>query len=94
LIRADGTGLKRLTHLRCRDAHSTWSPDGEWIAFSSGRTGFKDETALHQHNPQSYGEITVMRPDGSEMIGLTDIPWEDATPRWAPLKVKWPHGTA
>jgi Tol biopolymer transport system component len=88
LIRPDGTGLKRLTHLPGNDGHSTWSPDGEWIAFSSGRAGFKDETALHPHNPQSYGEITVMRADGSEVTALTDNPWEDATPRWAPLKRK------
>jgi Tol biopolymer transport system component len=88
VIRPDGTGLKRLTHLPGNDAHSTWSPDGEWIAFSSGRAGFKDEVALHPHNPQSYGEITVMRADGSEITALTDNPWEDATPRWAPLRRK------
>lgn len=86
IIHPDGTGLKRLTHLPGIDAHSTWSPDGEWIAFSSGRAGFKDEAALHPHNPQSYGEITVMRADGSELTALTDNPWEDATPRWAPLR--------
>ena len=86
VIRPDGTGLKRLTHLPGNDAHSTWSPDGEWIAFSSGRAGFKDEVALHPHNPQSYGEITVMRADGSEITALTDNPWEDATPRWVPLE--------
>jgi TolB protein len=88
LIHPDGTGLKRLTRLPGNDAHSTWSPDGEWIAFSSGRAGFKDEMALHPHNPQSYGEITVMRADGSEITALTDNPWEDATPRWAPLHKK------
>ena len=41
---------------------------------------------LHPHNPQSYGEITVMRADGSEITALTDNPWEDATPRWARSK--------
>jgi hypothetical protein len=46
--------------------------------------GFKDEMPLHPHNPQSYGEIVVMRADGSEITALTDNPWEDATPRWAP----------
>ncbi len=86
VIRPDGTGLKRLTHLPGNDAHSSWSPDGKWIAFSSGRAGFKDEMALHPHNPQSYGEIVVMRPDGSELTSLTDNPWEEATPRWAPLE--------
>jgi hypothetical protein len=60
----------------------------DWIAFSSGRAGFKDEAALHPHNPQSYGEITVIRADGSEITALTDNPWEDSTPRWAPLKRK------
>lgn len=85
-IRPDGTGVQRLTRLPGNDAHSSWSPDGRWIAFSSGRAGFKDEMALHPHNPQSYGEIVVMRPDGSELTPLTDNPWEDATPRWAPLE--------
>jgi hypothetical protein len=29
-----------------------------------------------------------MRADGSELTALTDNPWEDATPRWAPLRNK------
>ena len=88
LVRPDGTGMKRLTHLPGNDAHASWSPDAEWIAFSSGRADFKDETALHPHNPQSYGEITVMRADGSQITALTDNPWEDATPRFAPLRAR------
>jgi Tol biopolymer transport system component len=84
-IKVDGTGLRRVTRLPGNDAHSSWSPDGRWIAFATGATGFKDEMALHPHNPQSYGEIAVIRPDGSDLRMLTDNPWEDATPRWAPL---------
>jgi TolB protein len=84
-IHPDGTGLRRITHIPGNDAHSSWSPDGEWLAFATGAAGFKDEMALHPHNPQSYGEVAVIRPDGSDFHILTDNPWEDATPRWAPL---------
>jgi Tol biopolymer transport system component len=83
-IHPDGTGLRRVTHIPGNDAHSSWSPDGKWLAFATGKTGFKDEMALHPHNPQSYGEIAVIRPDGSDLQLLTDNPWEDSTPRWAP----------
>ncbi|HEY4213770.1 MAG TPA: hypothetical protein VGM84_20010 [Steroidobacteraceae bacterium] len=85
-IHPDGTGLRRITHIPGNDAHSSWSPDGKWLAFATGANGFKDEMALHPHNPQSYGEVAVMRPDGSDLRVLTDNPWEDATPRWAPMR--------
>jgi TolB protein len=64
------------------DAHASWSPDGEWIAFASGRRGFNDEAPLHPHNGQPYGEIYVMRADGSDVRMLTDSPFETATPTW------------
>jgi TolB protein len=83
-IRPDGSGLQRLTTDPGNDAHSTWSPDGQWIAFASGQGGFKDEMPLHAVNPQSYGEICVMRRDGSDVRCLTDNPFEDATPSWLP----------
>jgi len=83
-IRPDGTGLRRITRIPGNDAHPSWSPDGAWIAFATGTKGFRDEMALHPHNPQSYGDIAVIRADGSDLRVLTDNPWEDATPRWAP----------
>jgi Tol biopolymer transport system component len=84
-IHPDGTAVRRITHIPGNDAHSSWSPDGKWLVFATGRDGFKDEMALQPHNPQSYGEIAVMRPDGSDLRILTDNPWEDSTPRWAPM---------
>ena len=84
-IKPNGSGLKRLTTDPGNDAHSVWSPDGKWIAFSSGRTGFKDESALHPYNPQPYGEMCVMRADGSDVRVLTDNQYEEATPAWMPL---------
>jgi TolB protein len=83
-IRPDGTNLKRLTNVAGSNAHSAWSPDGAWIVFSSGRKGFKDEMALYEGVPQPYGEIFVMRADGSDVRQLTDNKWEDASAGWAP----------
>jgi Tol biopolymer transport system component len=85
-IRTDGTGLLRLTHTPGNDAHNAWSHDGEWIAFTSARGGFKDESALHPHNPQPYGDLYVMRPDGSDVRMLTDDQFEEGTPGWVPAK--------
>lgn len=85
-IKPDGTNIRRLTNSPGNDAHLSWSPDGEWIAFTSARGGFKDESALHPYNPQPYGEIYVMRADGSDVRMLTDNQYEDGTPSWIPLR--------
>lgn len=82
-IRPDGTSLKRLTSTHGNDAHEAWSPDGEYIVFASSRMGFKDE-AMYTDAPQPYGEIFVMRYDGSGVEQLTDNQWEDGTPAWQP----------
>jgi TolB protein len=85
-IRADGTKLTRLTHSPGNDAHNSWSPDGRWIAFTSARGGFKDEAVLHPANPQPYGDIYVMRADGTDVRQLTDEPFEKGTPNWVPVR--------
>ena len=82
-IRPDGTGLKRLTHSRGNDAHQAWSPDGEQIVVASSRMGFKDE-GVYTDAPQPYGELFVMRFDGTNVRQLTDNQWEDGTPAWRP----------
>ena len=82
-IKPDGTGLKQLTHSRGNDAHMAWSPDGEYIVFASSRMGFKDEV-IYTDAPQPYGEIFVMRFDGSDVRQLTDNQWEEGTPAWQP----------
>lgn len=82
-IRPDGSGLKRLTFSPGNEGHCAWSPDGEWILFSSARMGFKDEVA-YGDSPQPYGEVFVMRYDGTGVKQLTDNQWEDAGPAWLP----------
>jgi TolB protein len=72
VINADGTGLQDLTFDSTTDDGSpTWSPDGEWIAFISS-------------NPESYGDIWVIRPDGSGLAQLTNSPEWEYRPVWSP----------
>jgi TolB protein len=86
-IKPDGTQLQRLTRLPGPDAHPSFSPDGEWIAFATGSRGFKDEAiglVIGALPPQfqAYGEIVVMRADGSDLHVLTDDAIEQGTPVW------------
>ena len=84
-IKPDGTGVKRLTFSRGSDAHQGWSPDGEHVVFASSRMGFKDE-GVYTDSPQPYGEIFVMRYDGTHVEQLTDNQWEEGTPAWRPRR--------
>jgi Tol biopolymer transport system component len=82
-VKPDGTGVRRLTSSPGNDAHQGWSPDGEEIVFASSRMGFKDEV-IYTDAPQPYGELFVMRYDGTNLRQLTDNQWEDGTPAWQP----------
>ena len=84
-IRPDGTGLKQLTDMHGVNAHLAWSPDGERLLFCSSRMGFKDEVVLIGA-PQPYGEVFVMRYDGTQVEQLTDNQWEEGGPAWQPHK--------
>jgi Tol biopolymer transport system component len=82
-IRPDGSGLTQLSNTHGNDAHLAWSPDGEHLLFATSRMGFKDE-ALYTDAPQPYGEIFVMRADGTQVQQLTDDQWEEGGPAWLP----------
>ena len=82
-IKPDGSGLNKLTNSHGNDAHQAWSPDGEHIVLASSRMGYKDE-GVYTDAPQPYGELFVMRYDGSDVRQLTDNQWEDGTPAWRP----------
>ncbi len=86
-IHPDGTGEKQLTHIRGNHAHLAWLPDGEHLLFTTSMKGFKDE-ATYTGAPQPYGEIFMMRADGTDLQQLTDDQWEEGGPAWLPQAKK------
>lgn len=92
-IQPDGKNVTQLTYTRGNDTHASWSPDGERIVFTSSRMGFKDE-ALYTGAAQPYGEIFVMKYDGTQVEQLTDNQWEDGGPAWQPHKTNPNAATA
>lgn len=66
-----GTPLHRLTDDVAQDIVPRWSPDGQWIAFLSDRSG-------------KY-EIWKVRPDGSGLAQMTHEPEREViAPVWSP----------
>jgi Tol biopolymer transport system component len=82
----EGTGdLTRLTTARGYDAEAAYSPDGQWIVFSSMRNAYNRELneAEHQQlelDPSYFAEIYIMRSDGSEQRRLTSVAGYDGGP--------------
>ena len=69
---ADGTGARRLTTTRAVDTAPCWSPTGQEIAFTSGRTG----------TPQLY----IMSSDGLNVRRLTTVGNYNDACAWNPAR--------
>ena len=77
LINADGTNPINLTQSVERpDGHSSWSPDGNQIVFTS--------TKLFNGNALFNSDIFLMDADGDNPINLTNHEAQDQTPDWSP----------
>ena len=70
---ADGGNQQRLTENRKNDWFPVWSPDSNWIAFSSDRKGDFENF-----------EIYVMDADGGNQQRLTENREYDWSPSWSP----------
>jgi Tol biopolymer transport system component len=68
-----------------QNAHAHFSPDGEWVIYTTENYGINDEQALIQpiiFSPQMYGEIVALNLKTKERIRLTHNKWEEGTPLW------------
>lgn len=86
-LNTDGTwsDAKQLTVDKGQDAHPHFSPDGEWIIYTSEEGGISDEEPLVQpviFGPQQYGELYAIYLGSGKKIRLTHNKWEDGAPLW------------
>ena len=89
LIRPDGTGLRKLIGGGGRNNHPHFSPNGKWIVFTSQRAGYSAEEVSLPSQPQPYGDLFVVRTDGTGLLRLTHNGSEEGTPAWAsPTTIK------
>ncbi|MEO8168212.1 MAG: S9 family peptidase, partial [bacterium] len=70
IVPAGGGSAQQLTNHPAQDRHPAWSPDGQWIAFESTRSG--------------ESQIWLMRPDGRDQRQFTSVSTEASTPVWSP----------
>jgi Tol biopolymer transport system component len=91
-VRSAQTGtLRRLTNRRGYDAEASYSPDGQWIVFSSTRDAYDRELSAAEQkqlaaDPSYFGEIYIMRADadGSGVRRLTSVTGYDGGPFFSP----------
>ncbi len=88
--------LKRLTNVRGYDAEGGYSPDGQWIVFSSTRTAYDHTLSAAEAKQLTtdaawFAEIYIMKADGTGQRRLTETPGYDGGPFFTPdgKKVLW-----
>src|SRR6266545_2394846 len=86
----------RLTNARGYDAEGSYSPDGQWIVFSSMRDAYNRtlspaEQKQLEVDPSYFAEIYIMRADGSGQKRLTNVTGYDGGPFFSPdgTRIVW-----
>jgi len=82
---------RRLTNKRGYDAEASYSPDGQWIVFSSTRDAYDRNLSAAERkqldtDPSYFGEIYIMRADadGAGPRRLTNVAGYDGGPFFSP----------
>lgn len=89
-IHPNGTGLQKVIRsgLGGRTNHPWFSPDGKYMVLTSDYAGVSAEPISNPHHYQPYGEIFVIKSDGSWIQRMTHNSYEDGTPTWSPKYTK------
>ena len=79
----------RLTNARGYDAEGSYSPDGQWIVYSSNRDAYNRTLSGAEQkqldiDPSYFAEIYIMRADGSQVRRLTNAAGYDGGPFFFP----------
>lgn len=75
LMNTDGSNLRQLTPAGGNSQGPSFSPDGNWVAFTAYFDRYGDDNGC---------EIYIIRTDGSDLRRLTDNAYCDWQPRWGP----------
>jgi Tol biopolymer transport system component len=89
LSRVDGSERRLLEPERADipdlSLHPRFSPDGQWVVFTSDRGGLNDERLLTPQ-PQPYGELYAVPISGGPALRLTHDKWENGPNDWGYLR--------
>jgi TolB protein len=75
VMSSDGSDSHQVSPAGGNSQGPSFSPDGQWIAFTGYFDKFKDDNGC---------EIYIMRTDGSDLRRLTNNEYCDYQPRWGP----------
>ncbi|EYU46868.1 hypothetical protein ABFS82_04G002500 [Erythranthe guttata] len=89
LVEPNGKGVRRvqvavIEEERERLNHVCFSADGEWLLFTSNLGGVTAEPVSIPNQFQPYGDMYLVRLDGSGLQRLTWNGYENGTPAWHP----------
>ncbi|XP_004498256.1 uncharacterized protein [Cicer arietinum] len=88
VVRPDGSDLRRVEVGKGVDGererlnHVCFSGDGEWLLFTANLGGVMAEPVSMPNQFQPYGDLFVVRLDGSGLKRLTCNAYENGTPMW------------
>lgn len=89
VVEPDGSGVRRIQvagfeEERERLNHVCFSADGEWLLFAANLGAVTAEPVSLPNHFQPYGDLYLVRLDGSGLQRLTWNAYENGTPAWCP----------